>query len=31
VQRSLDPEAAIVRRLGEGARGNGQAREGARP
>jgi hypothetical protein len=31
VKRSLDPEAAIVRRYGEGARVNGHAREGARP
>jgi hypothetical protein len=31
VKQSLDPEAAIVRRYGEGARVNGQAREGARP
>jgi predicted TIM-barrel fold metal-dependent hydrolase len=30
VKRSLDPEAAIVRRYGEGARVNGHAREGAR-
>jgi hypothetical protein len=31
VKRSLDPEAAVVRRYGEGAhRGNGHAREGAR-
>jgi predicted TIM-barrel fold metal-dependent hydrolase len=30
VQRSLEPEAGIVRRFGEGARVNGHAREGAR-
>jgi hypothetical protein len=30
VKRALDPEAAIVRRYGEGAPVNGLAREGAR-
>jgi hypothetical protein len=30
VKRSLEPEAAIVHRYGEGSRANGHAREGAR-